>query len=118
MANFNRDLTVLLHMKNYCDEVIETLNFLEGDFSKFEENFVYRNSISMDIFQIGELANHLTTEFLTVTQNEINWHEIKGMKNRFAHGYFDMNHKVIFDTAIKDIPILNDFLTKKIDELS
>lgn len=52
-------------------------------------------------FQIGELVNHLSSEYLNETQNEINWSDIRGMRNRFAHGYFEMDKKVIFNTALE-----------------
>ena len=48
----------------------------------------------------------------------MNWTDIRGMRNRFAHGYFEMDRKVIFNTAKSDIPILQDFIKKEIERLS
>ena len=52
------------------------------------------------------------------TQSEINWNDIRGMRNRFAHGYFDMDYSIIFGTAIKDIPQISDFIDKEIQKLT
>ena len=72
----------------------------------------------MEILQIGELANHLSDEFKEKNQNGINWNEIRGMRNRFVHGYGEKKKKKNFDTALNDIPKLFEFVNKKIDELS
>lgn len=55
---------------------------------------------------------------MTETQNETNWNDIRGMRNRFTHGYFEMDRKVIFNVAQKDIPVLKAFLNKEIQRLS
>ncbi len=83
----------------------------------FNRNVIFRNAISMPIFQIGELVNHLTPEYLETTQKDINWNEIRGMRNRFAHGYYDMDYSIIFDTASKDIPIIKQFIDEEIKRL-
>ena len=40
----------------------------------------------------------------------MNWNAIRGMRNRFAHGYGKMDLSKIFYTAIEDIPIIKDFI--------
>ena len=37
------------------------------------------------------------------------------MRNRFGHDYYNMDSKIIFDTALNDIPILKEFIDKEID---
>ena len=71
----------------------------------------------MKIFQIGELVNHLSSEYLTETQNETDWNSIRGMRNKFAHGYGKMDFEKIYNTAMTDIPILHKFLDKQIEVL-
>ena len=58
MTKLNRILTVLIHMRKYCNEIIETNEKFGNDFNEFETNHIYRNSVSMAILQIGELINH------------------------------------------------------------
>lgn len=70
----------------------------------------------MKIFQIGELANHLTDNYLEDTKEEINWNAIKGMRNRFAHGYGKMDSMKIFYTGIEDIPVLREFILKQLND--
>ncbi len=95
----------------------KTFEIFGKDIVDFNSNAVFRNAISMSIFQIGELANHLTSDYIEATKNDINWIEIGGMRNRFAHGYYDMDYNIIFNTAIKDIPSIRDFIDKEIKKL-
>lgn len=118
MANLDRNLTVLMHIDVYCKQILATLERFECSFENFNNDNDFRDSVSMKVFQIGELVNHLSSDYLTQTQNEIDWNQIRGMRNRFAHGYFDMDRKVIFNTAQKDIPKLQEFVKKEIDRLS
>ncbi len=118
MSNLNRNLTVLLHMKEYCEQVDKAFEIFGKSIEDFNSNVVFKNAISMPIFQIGELANHLTEDYIKATQKDINWNEIRGMRNRFAHGYYDMDYNIIFDTAINDIPVIKLFIDKEIEKLT
>jgi uncharacterized protein with HEPN domain len=53
---------------------------------------------------IGEAAGHVSAE--TRALIPLPWVEIVAMRNRLAHGYFDMNEVVIWRTATLDVPAL------------
>ena len=110
----NRDITILKHMLKYCIEINNTIERFGNSINSFKNDNDYKDSLSMKIFQIGELANHLTDEYLEETKNEINWNAIRGMRNRFAHGYGKMDLDKIFYTATEDIPIIKSFLEKQV----
>lgn len=110
----NRDFTILKHMLKYCDEISKTVERFGRKLDDFKNDNDYKDSLSMKIFQIGELANHLTDEYLEETKNEMNWNAIRGMRNRFAHGYGKMDLSKIFYTAIEDIPVIKEFLEKQL----
>ena len=111
----NRDITVLKHMLKYCKEIEATINRFGNDIEMFKLDNDYKDSLSMKIFQIGELANHLTDEYLEKTKNDMNWNAIRGMRNRFAHGYGKMDTTKIFYTAAEDIPIVRDFIERQLN---
>ena len=54
---------------------------------------------------IGEAAGRISPEFRDV-HPEIQWSEIRGMRNRMIHGYDDVNLDVVWDTVERDIPHL------------
>ena len=109
-----RDLDILKHMLKYCNEVKSTINRFGNDINIFKADNDYKDSLSMKIFQIGELANHLTDEYLEKTKNEMNWNAIRGMRNRFAHGYGKMDLNKIYYTAVEDIPVIEEFLKNQV----
>ena len=120
MTNLDRRTTILLHIQKYCKEINENLEFFESNFNTFETNNIFRDSISMKIFQIGELTKELDRvdkKYIDETKKHIPWQSIIKMRERFAHHYGEMDLKMIFNTAIEDIPILNDFLTKELSEV-
>lgn len=110
----NRDITILKHMLKYCNEIEKTIHRFGDNIEKFKDDNDYKDSLSMKIFQIGELANHLTDEYLEKTKNQLNWNAIRGMRNRFAHGYGKMDSTKIFYTAIEDIPVIKKFIEQEL----
>ena len=114
MNNYDRDLTVLLNMRKYCRYITENISKLNNGIEEFRSTPLFRDSISMEIQQIGELAKELSDEFIKETSSEMPWHQIKGMRNKFAHGYGKMDFDKIYNTAIVDIPALYEFLNKQI----
>lgn len=117
MSNYSRDLTILLNMRKYCRYITENLSKLENGLEIFKSTPLYRDSISMEIQQIGKLTKDLTDEFIAETNSEIPWVQIKGMRNIFAHGYGKMDFEKIYNTAITYIPLLHKFLDIQIERL-
>ena len=54
---------------------------------------------------LGEAASKVT-EACRVSHPEIPWRDIIDMRNRIAHGYFDLNLKIVWDTVQEDLPKL------------
>lgn len=120
MANLDRKTTILLHMQKYCTEIEDNFKFFGTQVDTFKKNNIFRDSISMKVFQIGELTKELDKnykDFIIKTENEIPWKSIIRMRERFAHHYGDMNLEIIFNTAIHDIPKLNYFIQKELENI-
>ncbi len=120
MTNLDRKTTILLHIQKYCKEIEENMKFFGSNFNTFETNNIFRDSISMKIFQIGELAKELDKvdkDYINETKNNIPWQSIIRMRERFAHHYGEMDLKMIFNTAVNDIPVLKDLLEKELAKL-
>lgn len=113
----NRDINVLEHIVKYCDDIESTVNRFGKNFEIFESDTDYKNSISMSTMQIGELTTHLSDDFKKKTSSEIPWNLIKAMRNHYAHGYFYMDNKEIYETATTDIVGLKAKCLKFLEEL-
>ena len=80
----NRDMDIIHHILKYCDEINMAIERFGNNKDAFMEDAVYRNAVSMPVQQIGELAKHLSDEFLE-SHKEIPW--LFGMlhKRAFLH---------------------------------
>jgi len=106
-----------MHIQKYCDEIIKTCKFFGKRYEIFEDNHIYKNAVSMEIFQIGELVKELDKfdkKFISDTKDKVPWNSIIKMRERFAHHYVDMDLEVIFSVAIIDIPKLNSFIKNEL----
>lgn len=103
-----KDRTVLIKMMNYCTEVSDTHVYFKQDkelFTNEKNGFIYRNSITMPILQIGELAKTLSEDFLD-EYTKIPWKMIMRMRDIVAHHYGSLDYEIVWNTSISDIPNL------------
>ncbi len=103
-----RDIIVLKIILKYCREVETVIEQFGKSYEIFRDNIAYHNSVSMSIYQVGEASNHLSEEFKN-NHPDIPWSQIRGMRNLFAHQYYQMDVAAIWKTAIEDIPVLSKF---------
>lgn len=54
---------------------------------------------------VGEAARALPPEFHQ-THPEIEWRKVGGMRDRLIHGYFSVNHDIVWDVITVHIPKL------------
>ena len=101
----DRDYSVLLRMIDHCDRIFEIQKSLNNGFDSFANNPVVQDAINMNIFQIGELSNHLSDE-LKDSFPDIPWHNIYGIRNIIAHAYIIVDKSKIWETVENDIPVL------------
>lgn len=107
-----RDAVIIEKILRYCDEINRTHQAFNNDKNLFfnkEEGFIYRNSITMPILQIGELVKNLSEEF-TLKYNTIPWKAIAGMRDIFAHHYGAIDYDMTWNTSVEDIVDLKLFL--------
>lgn len=67
-----------------------------------------QQAVIMSVIIIGEAATKVMdgcTEF-SRAHTEIPWRAMRGMRNRIAHGYFDINLDVVWDTVQLALPEL------------
>jgi uncharacterized protein with HEPN domain len=68
-----------------------------------------QQAVIMNLVIIGELATQLIKDhaaFITA-HPEIPWSSMRGMRNRIAHGYFEINLDVVWDTVQSALPMLD-----------
>jgi len=110
------NMDVLEHILRYCDRIETIIERFGADKNIFLNDIAYRDSISMNLLQIGELSGYLTDDYRNSTQKSMQWSAMKGMRNFFAHNYGEMDANIIWNTAIDDIPQLKAFCEQQINQ--
>lgn len=95
-------------MLNWCVQNTEAHQQYDHSREAFDQFSAYRNAVSMCLFQICELAGHLSDGFRS-SHPELPWQQIKGMRNLLAHDYGNMNIESIWETSCHDIPGIEAF---------
>lgn len=104
-----RNEQLVRRMLEYCNEIAGTLSYFGRDEQRYYSDYIMRNALSMPLQQIGELATHVTEDFIADSP-EIPWKQIKGMRTWFAHQYWDMSFDKIWVTLTEDVPDLKQKL--------
>jgi len=108
MTPSERDLSILKHIVQYCDEIIEAIDKHNLTKDSITKDNVYKNALSMSILQIGELVNVLSKEFRTA-HDTIPWREIKRMRDKAAHHYWTFEIDILWETVTEDIAPLKGY---------
>ena len=102
----NKDYGIILQILKRCKRIKEKVLTLSKE--EFDLNDDIREVICFNIFQIGELSNGLSSEFI-IKYNKIPWKQIKGMRNRIVHGYDTIDLDIVWNTACESIPNLMNY---------
>ncbi len=67
-----------------------------------------QRAVIMSIIIIGEAATKVMDGYTEFTQShpEVPWRSMRNMRNRMAHGYFDINLDVVWETVQEWLPEL------------
>jgi uncharacterized protein with HEPN domain len=73
-----------------------------------------QQAVILNIMVIGEAATKLSDEYpdFVTKYPQIQWKSMRGMRNRLAHGYFDINLDVVWETVKQALPELECQLRK------
>jgi len=67
-----------------------------------------QQAVILNIIVIGEAATKITDECpdFAAAHPDVPWKQMRGMRNRMAHGYFEINLDVVWDTVQQSLPVL------------
>jgi uncharacterized protein with HEPN domain len=66
---------------------------------------------------IGEAATHVS-EPTRQAYPAVVWQDISDMRNRVIHGYYDIDHQIVWDTLSRNLPLLRDQLVTIIQAIN
>lgn len=101
-----RLIVYLDEMTQACEEIGQFISGLSKD--DFLADVLKQRAVGMNLLIIGEAATQLADVYpdFTVDHPEMAWAEMRGMRNRIAHGYLSINLDTVWMTAIKAVPDL------------
>lgn len=102
----NRLLDFLGHIRQAG---LDACAYVEGmNKADFFDDKRTQQAVIMNLIVIGEAATKILQEHaeFAAQHTEIPWRNMKGMRNRIAHGYFEINLEVVWETTQTALPEL------------
>lgn len=100
-------------LPDYLDHIqqaaTDACRFVEGLGKEvFLEDKRTQQAVIMSLIIIGEAVTKVMDGYAEFAQAhpQVPWRNMRGMRNRIAHGYFDINLEVVWDTAQSALPDL------------
>ena len=108
------DATRVRHMR---DAVAEALKFTQGRTRVgLETDRMLAMALMRELEVVGEAAAGVSAAYRAL-HGEIPWKEMVAMRNRLAHGYFDVDLDLLWTTIQDDLPPLVSELARLVGEL-
>ena len=90
------------------EDILESANkiisyTLNLSFEEFTENSMVIDAVIRNFEIIGEAANRLPESFKDNHSN-IDWHRIRGFRNRIVHGYFGIDYSIVWQIKEQFLP--------------
>ena len=100
-------------LADYLDHMLEAAQqacvYLEGlDKADFLEDKRTQQAVILNLVILGKAVTKLINQYEPFVDShpDVPWRSMKGMRNRLAHGYFDINLDVVWDTVQTALPRL------------
>ena len=108
------------HTKLLLGDIIDSVEKINTytqslTYDQFIEDSRTIDAVIRNLEIIGEASNRLPDELKDQT-SEVDWHKIRGLRNRIVHGYFGINYKIIWDIVEDYLPELIDQINELIDK--
>jgi uncharacterized protein with HEPN domain len=107
----------LPRLPDYIDHMLEAneqaLIYVEGlPKDDFLEDKRTQQAVVLNLIVIGEASTKIIKDYAEFAEanTQIPWSSMKGMRNRIAHGYYDINLDTVWETIQTALPELGDQL--------
>jgi len=108
---------------DYVGHMLEAIRLVRGYVKGMsrEEFFADKKTqqaVVLNIMILGEAATQVGNEYPEWADQhpEVQWRSMRGMRNRLAHGYFEINLAVVWDTVQLSLAELEEKLIEVLKE--
>lgn len=105
----SKDFRLPDYLDHMLAAAVQACSYVEGmDRATFLGDKRTQQAVILNIVVIGEVASKLLQNSAPFLDRypSIPWSSMKGMRNRIAHGYFDIDLVVVWDTVQTALPQL------------
>ena len=104
--NDSRLADYLDHMRQAASDACGFVEGLSKD--DFLADRRTQQAVTMSLIVLGEAATKVMEGYpdFAAAHGEVPWRSMRGMRNRIAHGYFDINLDVVWETVQTALPEL------------
>ena len=100
-------------LTEYLRQMVEgsrdAVTFTDGmDRDAFLADLRTQRAVVMSLMIVGEAATRIVTDYPEFAngQPDIPWRSMRGMRNRIAHGYFEVDLGIVWETVRTELPAL------------
>ena len=89
-------------LEHMCEAVGQSLTYVEGlEKDDFLSDKRTQQAVILNLIILGEAATKLMDRYpeVAAVHTEIEWRSMRGMRNRIAHGYYDIDLDVVWETV-------------------
>lgn len=109
----NEDSRLADYLRQIIESSRDAVSFTSGmDRESFLADLRTQRAVVMSLMIVGEAAARVISDHADFAEAhpDIPWRSIRGMRNRIAHGYFDVDLVVVWQTVEVELPTLIDRL--------
>lgn len=95
-----------LLIEDIIESASKILSYTENlSFEGFTKDSKTIDAVVRNFEIMGEAANRLPEDFKD-KHNEIDWHRIRGFRNRIVHHYFGIDYSIVWEIKVSYLPSL------------
>ena len=113
MGNIN----TIQHMFEHCEMIgyyLKKANIITYD--DFRMDTMVQDAVVMRLCAMGELTTHLTDDFKNENSAQVDWRNLKQLRNIIAHRYGSIQFDTIWGIIQKDVPIIRNFCLNYLEQ--
>ncbi len=110
-----RDIKLLL--EDIVEAIRKILYYTKGmTFDDFMDDSKTIDAVVRNFGIIGEAANKISNDF-RIAHPKIEWHRIRGFRNRIVHEYFDIDYEMVWQIKEENLRELEEKINLLLTEL-
>ena len=110
----HKDFSCILNMLESIQKILDYSEKFENADNFFNDTKSF-DATMMNFVIIGEMVEKLSSDFITETENKVDWFKIKSFRNIVAHNYFGIDAEEVWQIIKTHLSDLKNNLNRIIE---